>query len=133
MPLPGMPKGFFLILCIRSTRNGLLSLMISSCFSLPDVVIVSVVMGILLAVAVVVILVLLAVVLKQRKQIQLLTVASPHGTPHMHPNYEDVADITSRQNIELTTNVAYGQVEMTSAYVWLYCSFFIVLNLMVCA
>ena len=99
----------FLILCTRSTRNSLPSFIVIIPFSLSDVVIVSVAMSILLAVAVVVILALLAVVLKQRKQIQLLTVASPHGAPN--PTYEDVADITGRQNIELTRNLAYGQVK----------------------
>ena len=99
----------FLILCTRSTRNSLPSLIDIIPFSLPDVIIVSVVMAILLAVAVVVVLALLAVVLKQRKQLQMLPVASSlQVSPH--PAYEDVAIITGRQNIELTGNIAYAQV-----------------------
>ena len=74
------------------------------------VVIVSVVMGILVAVALVVILALLAVVLKQRKHIQKLTMAPSFHVPPQ-PAYEDIADVIGKQNIELTRNVAYGQVK----------------------
>ena len=77
-------------------------------FPLAAGVIVSVVMAVLLAVAVAFIVVLLAVVLKQRKQIQTLTVVPPnHITPQ--PIYDDVTDIDERRNIELTENTAYGQ------------------------
>ena len=77
-------------------------------FSLAAGVIVFVVMAVLLAVAVVFIVVLLAVVLKQRKQIQRLTVVPPlHVTPQ--PIYDYVTDVAERQHIELTENTAYGR------------------------
>ena len=62
-------------------------------------------MAVLLIMAVVFILALLAVVVKQRKQIRAMTVAPPL---QVTPTYETVNDITGKQNIELTGNVAYG-------------------------
>ena len=90
----------------------------SVCFFLPDVIIVSVVMAILLGVAVVVILALLAVILRQKRQIQVLTVASSlYVSPH--PTYENIADITGGQKIEVTGNVAYGQVKKWTVHIFL--------------
>ena len=65
-------------------------------------------MAVLLAVAVVFIVALLAVVLKQRKQIQTLTVVTPlRVTPQ--PIYDNVNEVPERHNFELKENTAYGQ------------------------
>ena len=68
--------------------------------SIVSGVIVSVVVVILLTVAVAVILALLAVVLKQRKYIQMLTVA-PLVYKSSNDIYEAAGGSTGRQNIEL--------------------------------
>ena len=72
-------------------------------------IIVSVVMTVLLAVAIVIILALLTIVLKQRKQAQTMKVAATlHVTPV--PLYDNVTDNPCKQNIELSGNIAYGQI-----------------------
>ena len=64
-------------------------------------------MAVVLAVAVVLIVALLVVVLKQRKQIQRLTVVPP---PHVTAEsiYVDVPVIPKGKHIELTENIVYG-------------------------